>query len=246
MHWLHALDVGLLRFVNETLSNPVFDVLMPMASGQGTKGLFLAIAALAGVVLAWKGGRRGRVCVVILVLIVASCDGLLCNTVKHAVARPRPYTVLPDVKRPGSRSQATNSMPTTAPTATTLRPASAGNNSMPSSHAANWFAATMVLYVYYRRSWTFALPAALLVSFSRIYNGVHYPSDVCAGALLGAGYAVASLWVLQALWQSIGRRWLPHARQNMPSLLDPDLQVPRSALESRKTEPDAGAAAPIR
>ena len=68
--------------------------------------------------------------------------------------------------------------------------------SMPSSHAANWFAATMILFVYYRRSLWFMLPGAMLVSFSRIYNGVHYPSDVLAGAILGAGYAAASVWTL--------------------------------------------------
>jgi hypothetical protein len=66
--------------------------------------------------------------------------------------------------------------------------------SMPSSHAANWFAATMILFIYYRRSAWLMLTGAILVSFSRIYNGVHYPSDVAAGAILGAGYAAASVW----------------------------------------------------
>jgi membrane-associated phospholipid phosphatase len=46
---------------------------------------------------------------------------------------------------------------------------------MPSSHAANWFAATMILFIYYRRSLWFMLPGAILVSFSRIYNGVALP-----------------------------------------------------------------------
>ena len=67
----------------------------------------------------------------------------------------------------------------------------AGRNSMPSSHAANWFAATMIAFLFYRRSLWFMLPMALAVSFSRVYNGVHYPSDVLAGAILGAGYAAA-------------------------------------------------------
>ena len=90
---------------------------------------------------------------------------------------------------------------------------------MPSSHAANWFAATMIFLIYYRRSWRFMLPLACLVSFSRLYNGVHYPSDVLAGAILGAGYAVAGLWAFNRLWSWIGRAWFPLWWARLPSLV---------------------------
>src|SRR5204862_3267982 len=100
------------------------------------------------------------------------------------------------------------------------RPAHEKPNSMPSSHAANWFAATMVAFIYFRRSLWFMLPTAILVSFSRIYNGVHYPSDVLAGAILGAGYAAASVWLLNAIWQWAGRKWFPGWWAKLPSLLD--------------------------
>ena len=90
---------------------------------------------------------------------------------------------------------------------------------MPSGHSANWFAATMVAFVYYRRSAWFMLPLAVLVGYSRIYNGVHYPSDVLAGAALGAGYAVASLWLFDSVWMLVGRRWFPLWFARQPSLL---------------------------
>ena len=64
----------------------------------------------------------------------------------------------------------------------------------------------MICYVFYRRSWRFMLPLACLVSFSRIYNGVHYPSDVLAGAILGAGYAAAGMWALETLWRFAGQK----------------------------------------
>ena len=63
MQCLQTLDVELFRFVNLTLANPVFDALMPFASGNP---LFLPVVLVVGMLLAWKGGTRGRVCVVML------------------------------------------------------------------------------------------------------------------------------------------------------------------------------------
>src|ERR1041384_2296027 len=90
---------------------------------------------------------------------------------------------------------------------------------MPSSHAANWFAATMICYVFYRRTLRFMLPLACLVAFSRVYNGVHYPGDVIVGAALGAGYAVALVVALDALWRAIAKRWFPIWCGALPSLV---------------------------
>jgi undecaprenyl-diphosphatase len=45
---------------------------------------------------------------------------------------------------------------------------------------------------------------AILVSYSRIYNGVHYPGDVIGGALVGFFYA----WVFSFLYFKIERKWL--------------------------------------
>jgi len=93
--------------------------------------------------------------------------------------------------------------------------------SFPSSHAANWFSATMVLWIYFRRTAWAMLPLATLVGISRIYNGVHYPSDVLAGAILGAGYSVAVVAMADMLWQFAGPRWFPLWRARLPSLIHP-------------------------
>ncbi len=98
------------------------------------------------------------------------------------------------------------------------------HNSMPSAHAANWFAATMVLYLFYRKSLRFMLPLALAVSFSRLYNGVHYPSDVLAGALIGAGYATAAAIAIESAWQFIGEKWFSRAHARLPVLV-PNLKI---------------------
>ena len=236
MHWLHDLDVGLLRFINETLSNSFFDWLMPFASGNR---LFFPVVFLAGALLLWKGGVRGRLCILMLALIIWPGDSLVCNTIKHAVGRPRPFNALPDLRQPASKNRfdmasADMSRNDEDP----ARPSKkVSYTSMPSSHAANWFAATMILFVFYRRSWRVMLPLACLVAFSRLYNGVHYPSDVLAGMILGAGYAVAGLWAVNALWQWAGRRWFPLWWERLPSLLNAEGGMKNAETEIRNPKP---------
>ena len=210
MNWLQQLDVAGLRFINQTLSNPVFDILMPFASGNR---YFIPAVFIAVLLLLWKGGTRGRLCVLMLAFIVLPGDGLICNLIKNVTARPRPFLALDDIHLLLGRGP---------------------SFSLPSSHAANWFAATMILLVYYRRSWWFMLPLACLVSFSRVYNGVHYPSDVIVGAVLGAGYAVAGLWLFNSAWRWIGQKWFPLWWVKLPSLvlqLEPSIGKRVQAIE---------------
>ena len=237
MHWLQSLDAELFRFINLTLVNPVLDVGMPLASHNA---FFGPLVLLAVVLLVWKGRARGVLCVLMLALIIPLGDGMICNKLKHAIARPRPFAVMPDVHRPGSSassdSMASPAPPRDGPTAPPSYPPGS-LTSMPSSHAANWFAAMMILFIYYRRSVWFMLPAALVVGFSRIYNGVHYPGDVLVGAVLGAGYAAAGVWSLNALWQWTGQKWFPLWWTTLPSLLAP---CPRTESAEDEEIPPAG------
>ena len=197
MHWLHSIDVGLFHWVNPAMSNPVLDVAMPFCSGNPWFGPILLLACIG---LVWKGGARGRLCVLMLVLAVVLGDTFICRTLKELVHRPRPFWDIPDAHVPASIGRS-------------------DSGSMPSSHAANWFAATLVMFIYYRRSLRFMLPAAALVAFSRVYNGVHYPSDVLVGAILGAGYAAAGVWTLDALWGRLGPKYFPLWWVAIPSLI---------------------------
>src|SRR5208283_5382715 len=228
MHWLQALDTSLFLFVNRSLSNSFFDWLMPVLSGNA---FFFPAVFLLGVGLLWKGNARLRLCVLLLVLILPLGDTFICNTIKHAVARPRPFVTLPEARQWGKIGK--GYIPPEAGDSGVDMSASIGSGtSMPSSHAANWFAATMILFIYYRRSLWFMLPMALAVSLSRVYNGVHYPGDVLVGAILGAGYAAAGAVALQAGWRWIGKKWFPVWHAQLPSLLPPE-----AGLQNSESEP---------
>jgi 4-amino-4-deoxy-L-arabinose transferase-like glycosyltransferase len=195
MEWLLTWDVELFRFINLRLINPVFDWVMPLASGNA---FFVPALVLVLLGLLWRGGKRGALCVLMLAGVLAVGDGLICRTIKAAVGRPRPFLAMADVRCLVGQTHSA---------------------SFPSSHAANWFAAAMVAWIYYRRSWRWMLPIAALVGFSRMYNGVHYPSDVLAGAILGAGYAAATVWLLDGVWAWAGRKWFPLWWEQAPSLI---------------------------
>jgi 4-amino-4-deoxy-L-arabinose transferase-like glycosyltransferase/membrane-associated phospholipid phosphatase len=173
------------RFINLKLSNPVLDLLMPELSGNGW---FLPVALVVAGVLVWKGNARARLLVLSLALLLGIGDGFFINPIKKAVARPRPFVEIPEAKVLVGRGQ---------------------SGSMPSSHTSTWFALTVIAAAYYRRSWRLLFPLAATVGFSRVYLGVHYPTDVLAGALMGAGYAGAGLWLLGRIWTYAGARWFP-------------------------------------
>lgn len=228
MHWLQALDTHIFYFINHSLSNPLFDWLMPVLSGGDGAMQWFVLAVFFGALAAiFFGNTKTRLCALMIILVVALGDPLVCNTIKHAIMRPRPCMALPNV---------------------TERLGCSHSGSMPSSHSANWFAATMVVFLFYRRKIWLMLPVfvmALAVSFSRVYNGVHYPGDVLAGAILGAGYAAALVIALQAIWNFVGKKWFPLWYERLPSLVQnpkPEIQNPppdnavQSKIENRKSE----------
>lgn len=215
MSWLQALDVSLFRFINDTLSNPLFDVVMPWLSGNK---LFVPAVLLLIAMLVWRGRGKGVLFLLLLGIAIGVTDGLVCNTLKHAVGRPRPCLVLEGVN---------------------LLVGCSTSGSMPSSHAANWFAGVAVAFLFLRRSLWAVLPLAMAVSFSRVYNGVHYPSDIVAGAILGAGSGLATVFALEALWRQLGRRWFPLWFAQLPTLIPRANVVTPTAnleLETRNSE----------
>ena len=215
MDWLQALDVALFRIANSACANAFFDWLMPILSDDKFFFPFIGIGAIG---LLWKGARRGRVLVCLLLLGVLG-DVLICDTIKKSVARQRPFAAIGSVRQKNYQKPGYTMTP-----AEVAKPPSEGfaRRSMPSGHAFNSFCAAMLVLLFYRRAGWCLLVFAAGVAFSRVYNGVHFPSDVIAGGLLGAGYAIAITVGLDWLWRTLGAKCFPLWWPRFPSLLNPD------------------------
>ena len=157
---MNALDARLLLFVQDALRVPPLDALFVFLDDFKRSGLLLIPAVVA---LLLRGGARARRVVLYALLAAALTDATASRLIKPWVARPRPFvTLAADHPLMG-----------------------AGGYSFPSGHAANSFAVCVLLGLCYRR-WLMALLGfAATIAFSRVYVGVHYPSDALAGAALG-------------------------------------------------------------
>jgi len=220
MSGLLSLDSSLFQWLNQSLANPLFDHAMPWLSGNA---LFVPGVVLVAAWLLIKGGARGRVCVLFIALAVGFNDGVVCNTLKHALARPRPYVTVDTARLATSQGLHPKFVVVGELDAAGRARLNSGGafRSLPSSHAANWAAAAFAAFVFYRRSARFLVPLAFLVGSSRIYNGMHYPSDVLAGWALGAGSAAFVVFALEWLWTGAGKKFFPLWQQGFPSLLQP-------------------------
>lgn len=177
------MDRALFFFINRGMVNPFFDVLMPALTYQGylLAGPFLLYAVYRGAMGRNDTGKTyltvAIAAIVISLMSVALAD-LACGWLKDAAVRPRPCQALEDVR---------------------LIVSCPRSFSLPSSHAATSFAFITPYFVLARHfiqaSWQmYLLTLASLIALSRPYLGVHYPSDIIAGALIGAVVAGVICW----------------------------------------------------
>jgi undecaprenyl-diphosphatase len=174
------LDESLFRAMNQAGSNIGLDVFMVALAILG----MTYVLVFAGPLLWWKKRRELGFDVVVLIIV----SDLVVEALKLLFMRERPSAVLTD-----SNTLSWGFFTT------------ATSMSFPSGHASRAFAmAVLIAFSTRHRVGALMLVFAALVGLSRIYLGLHWPSDVLAGALLGVLLAVIMRWV--------GKRNNPYTR----------------------------------
>jgi undecaprenyl-diphosphatase len=130
--------------------------------------VIVAIVALT-FLIPWRSRRIERRTGAVLATAAGGLALLLVQPISNAVDRTRPFVTHPHAHLLISHGR---------------------DPGFPSDHATGAFAMAMALWLYDRTIGAVAFVLAAIVAFARVYVGVHYPSDVVGGALIGIAVAL--------------------------------------------------------
>jgi len=182
-NFFKIIDYYLFQLINFEWSNPLFDFVMPMLRNKYFWSPFYVFLILF-FIMNFK--KKGIYLIIMLILTVFIADQLSSSIIKPLVHRSRPCMDLYLVDHINRLVGCSASF------------------SFPSSHATNHFAiAFFLIHLFYSRfKWVAPLLIfwAFSISFAQVYVGLHFPSDITVGAILGSliGYYVAGF----------SKRWL--------------------------------------
>jgi undecaprenyl-diphosphatase len=173
------MDYSIYKAIDGTGPNFLHDPLKFAASDL----VFVIVAMVAlTFLIPWRAHRLERRTGAVLATAAAGLALLLVMPISNAVDRMRPFVAHPHAKLLISHGR---------------------DPGFPSDHATAAFAMAMALWLYDRTIGAIAFVLAAIVAFARVYVGVHYPSDVVGGALIGM--AVALILYLTPLRSVVAR-----------------------------------------
>jgi len=182
LDWLRQLDETIFQCLNGWHCGYADSVMWLMSS----KWAYVLMSIVFAIIVSQKGYKRGIYLVLALALTITLSDQVASSIIKPLVCRLRPshteYLMAYVVN--GYRG---------------------GMYGFVSSHAANTFGVAMLMSLLFRRKLfcTVIFLWAAIVSYSRIYLGVHFPGDILCGAIVGMTFA----WGVYRFLQVIGKKY---------------------------------------
>lgn len=184
--WLSDIDARLLLIVNGAHS-PFFDSVMWCISGRWIWVPFYAVLAyLLFRRMSWK---RASLCLVTIGLIILAADQTCATLIRPEIGRLRPANL-------------NNPLSSFVHVVNGYR---GGRYGFPSCHAANTFALAVFMSLVIRHKWftVMMFSWAFIVSYSRMYLGVHYFGDIFCGATIGSLFAVLFYYLQNYLFKRL-------------------------------------------
>ena len=182
-------DRAIFEVINKSFTSSFFDAIIPLASDF--------IFWMIPIGLVWlfffvRTNRRGRIIALSCLVVVAATDQFSNDVIKPVVQRARPCNVVPSARYyDGDKFVVTDKFGMTTYKA---------SYSFPSNHAANIAGQAMYWSYFYPQMTPAMILIGVVVGYSRIYMGHHYPADVVGGYLVGISIALLIGFIL--------RRWV--------------------------------------
>lgn len=191
---MNAFDLRLFHFINGFAGHtPVLDTVMPLIAKYSLE-LFALFFIVSWFALPRRDGDRRHA---LVVAVLGGCLALIINTViAHFWFRARPFAVLPQ----GQYTQLVNH---------------SADASFPSDHASGGFAFAAGLWGRGPKalSWFYTI-LAILIMIARVYTGLHWPTDVLGGMVIGI-FSGRIMWGISRFIQpltEVGLRWFHYGK----------------------------------
>ena len=170
---IYKVDFLILDLINKYFSCKALDVIMPVITRLGNAGIIWIILAI--IFLFTKKYRKTGIVMAIGLVLGLVVGNLL---MKNIFARLRPFQIREGIS---------------------LLIAAPKDFSFPSGHTLASFVSATILSIRHKKCRIYVIVLAILISFSRLYLYVHFPTDVLCGIILGIIIGVLSNLLIEKI-----------------------------------------------
>lgn len=180
--WFLGIDYWIFEKINHAGAFSLGDSFFPFITDLHKFKYFAFLVVPPLIFLFFRKFKKIGLLLFFNLLLAMGCNDFVGSVVKNAVLRPRPFQ--------NSEISATQKSP-------------AGSKSFYSNHASNMFTFATYTSRFFPTATIPLYTLAAVVCYSRVYNGVHYPSDVLAGALAGTFWGLLFSWLSRLMLKKL-------------------------------------------